>query len=617
MIADPATVLHVLVGLPLFLAILALGGGVLTAQAARHHLLKPVLAGLALRLVVMAGAHIASVLAGGHGFFFLDDSGYDAYARAISGAWAGGSIINPGAVEYAGSMSAGYPVLVSSVYLLVGPVVFAAKLVNVLLGGAVVLVTGLLAGRLLGERAKVATAWVAALLPTLVWWSGPMMKEALVALLLTGGLLLALSLPRRTALIGLLAIVVGLLSTRIQAAAVLVATVAVVGIAAASEARRRRVVLVVLAGGCLLLLGGLALNGGSAVKLVEGVLDNGARMISVYDAAHPGSLPYDIGASLLGPLPWVFSSTTYNWDLALYPGVWVLYALYPTIVVGAWRLRRRPWVLAYLALPIGAFVVVNSIFAGLAIRQRVTIEPLLVLLAVAGADSWRAVARRGAFAIALAAPVAALHVRSLPTGAAIAGAAIALWLLAARLPATRSELVQRSERAPPLDLDVRGRGAWAALRGLRPRLAPAPAPTDRAAIGRAVDRGRHARAVLAVAAARVLGAAGALRRAAPTAAIARRPAPDVVVARAGGAAASVAASSTGAAAVLRGAAPPGRRARAPDRLGRALAALRRAPPRARRARPPERVAAATAAARAVVSGAAGGDAPTGRSGDSA
>lgn len=451
MTVSATTLPQLLVGVPVFVALLALGLHAIWLRAARHDLLKPVLVGLALRLTITVAVHVASLLGGGGGFYYHDDARYDGVARTISGAWLDGHLIDPGAYDYAGSATFGYPLVVAVVYTLVGQEALAAKLVNVLLSTAVVLVTGLLARRLLGERAKTAAAWLVALAPTLVWWSAPLLKEPLVTLLFTWGLLAALSLPRFASLLSLGMAIVGLVLTRLQAAAVLAGTIAILGLVAASREHRRWAAQFVAAGGVLLGAAAIGLSGHGPGRLVEDLRANGASMLDVYGSS---SLSADVGRSLLGPFPWVFDATATTWNMALYPGVWLLYALCPTIAAGLWRLRARPFVLAYLLLPVVAFVVINSIFAGVAFRQRVTVEPLLLLLALAGADTWRAVARRGAVATGAVAPIALVHTGSAVAALAIAVGAAGLWRLARRLPATPNDYLAGLPAAPGLRLGI-------------------------------------------------------------------------------------------------------------------------------------------------------------------
>jgi hypothetical protein len=140
-----------------------------------------------------------------------------------------------------------------------------------------------------------------------------------------------------------------------------------------------------------------------------------------------------IPKSLVSPYPWVFTRATHTWDRALYPGMWIWYALLPTAVMGLWRLRDRVELLLF-ALPVGTLLTVNALTAGFTFRQRSTVEPFLLLLVVAGADSWQRIARRAAVGYLLVALLATAQSHSLLTGGGIALVALVLALTAQQLP---------------------------------------------------------------------------------------------------------------------------------------------------------------------------------------
>ncbi len=184
-----ATDLEPFVGTVAVLAVLAGAVWLMLRSAAAHHILLPVAVGLGLRLVVMLVAHFGSVWAGDHGFMYRDDRGYEAMARVIAEHWRAGEIVNPAREDIAGTYIYGYPAFLGLIFTIAGTKMLLAKAINVVFSAATVLVGALLGERLLGRQALQRTAWLLALMPTLVWWAAPLMKEAACAFLFVACLL--------------------------------------------------------------------------------------------------------------------------------------------------------------------------------------------------------------------------------------------------------------------------------------------------------------------------------------------------------------------------------------------------------------------------------------------
>jgi hypothetical protein len=479
------------VGIALFASLVAAALYALLRHAVRLHLLAPVIVALVVRLLVMVVAQLAS----GHGgAFYLDDAGYSREAALIARQWLEGHVINPSSYQYAGSLAFGYQTMVACIFLLTGKSMVAGKLINVLLGTATVLLVGLLSGRLFGTPTMRRAAWLMALIPTSVWWSAVLLKESLVAFLVIGAMLAFTYWPRRGAVVAFALAMGALAVTRSPALlAVTVTVLSALGVVAIQQRRTvdLRVTLTYLALACgALLVGFAALSAGHPETILRQI---GHTLGRLGLERHQGAagVAIAIPKSLVSPYPWVFTRATRTWDRALYPGMWVWYALLPTAMVGLWRLRRRTEVLLF-ALPVGALLTFNALTAGFAFRQRSTVEPFLLLLVVAGADSWRRVIRRAAIGYLLVALLATEQSRSPTTGGVITLVALALALVARRLPSTPTlqiplpsnllrDLVTRIRMPSPRRAAAAVAGAVAAAR--------AGAPEARAAPGRgAADR---------------------------------------------------------------------------------------------------------------------------------
>jgi 4-amino-4-deoxy-L-arabinose transferase-like glycosyltransferase len=131
------------------------------------------------------------------GFFWLEVTGpaaplrgdeidYDAIARSL----ASGRGFSLAAGEPTASRPPLYPVLLAGVYRIAGFRTEAGKALQILLGGAIVLLTYLLARRLFTESAALAAAVVAACNPSLIFISSYLLAENLYIVLLLSFLVL-------------------------------------------------------------------------------------------------------------------------------------------------------------------------------------------------------------------------------------------------------------------------------------------------------------------------------------------------------------------------------------------------------------------------------------------
>ncbi|MEA2419017.1 MAG: hypothetical protein QOE60_1223 [Thermoleophilaceae bacterium] len=405
-------------------------------RAVAHGIIVPVVVGLILRVVVMVIAHAGSVSLGDHGIFFLDDETYRHGAVVLSDLWRGGHTPDPSRYNVLGTYQYGYQLYLAAIFTLGTSSVLLGKLWNVLLGSATVYLVGRLGGQLLGERAKVRAAWIAALAPGMVWWSATLMKETFATWLLALGLLAVTALPRPKAVAVLAAVLVALTVARGPSALALIVGAGVALAVAGRQAEGRWLSRPLIAFATTLAVGFVAVvaivsrgNLHSFFMQYDQVVRN---MFEAYGGGDITRAPYNAVKSLVTPLPWVFDSNTYNWDRMLYPDVWLLFCALPLAGLGAWRLRRRPEAWAILAT-IAVALVLNSVTGGFTFRQRSMLEPLILLLALAGVRSWRMAARTAAAALGLVAVIAAVQSRSPLTAVLIASAAGAMLLLSRRL----------------------------------------------------------------------------------------------------------------------------------------------------------------------------------------
>jgi hypothetical protein len=473
------------VGIALFASLVAAALYALLRHAVRLHLFAPVIVALVVRLVVMVVAQLTS----GHGgAFYLDDAGYSREAALIAHQWLEGQVINPSSYQYAGSLAFGYQTMVACIFLLTGKSMVAGKLINVLLGTATVLFAGLLSGRLFGTSTMRRAAWLMALIPTSVWWSAVLLKEALVAFLVIGAMLAFTYWPRRGAVVAFALAMGALAVTRSPAMlAVTITVLSALGIVAIQQRRAIdfRAALVYLGLACGVLLVAFAAISAGHPEAVLRQIGHTLRRVGLEQHQGVSGVAIAIPKSLVSPYPWVFTRATQTWYRTLYPGMWVWYALLPTAMVGLWRLRRRAEVLLF-ALPVGALLTFSALTAGYTFRQRSTVEPFLLLLVVAGADSWRWVARRAAMGYLFVALLATAQSHSPATGGVIALVALTLELLARRLPSTSTLQVQLPSNllgALVARIHMPGPRSAAPVAATALATARAVAPRPRAALG--------------------------------------------------------------------------------------------------------------------------------------
>lgn len=424
-------------GFALFVAIVAACAWFLLRRARASGVLLPVAVGLGLRVALMVAIHLVSLSRDEGGIMFLDDRTYLQAGMRIASAWDAGTLANPGAYDYAGTYMFGYQALLAGAFALIDDIV-VGKIVNVLASAATVLLVARISVRIWSEKTARRAAWLAALAPGLVWWAAPLMKEAVSAFLVTAAVLAVLHIGARRAAVGLFVVMLGLALTRAAGGAA-VLFVGILAVVCVLIRRRGEVdvwqhlrvaaaVTVLAAAGLLLVSGG---DPSSYLNSYEDLID---RMIGKYRNSGIVTLPIEMAKAFVSPYPWTFDKATHNWDMGLYPGMWFWYALYPLITLAVWRHRQRPEVLLLVGV-IVVFLAINAFTAGFIFRQRSSIDPLVIVLAVGALSSWRALAVSAAGAWGVVAFFAALQSDFDPiTIAGVLTGAGAMFLLSKRLP---------------------------------------------------------------------------------------------------------------------------------------------------------------------------------------
>jgi hypothetical protein len=147
----------------------------------------PLIVGVAVRIYVVV---LVQVMHGN--FLFLDDQGYDQIGWSLARAWHAGTFPPPAEVQYAGTLSYLWYVLVAAVYFAVGPHWALVKLVTALLSSLSVPAAASVGISLDGRRLGVRAAWLAALYPSAVFWGSTGLKDGPLAALLLAVVAIAL-----------------------------------------------------------------------------------------------------------------------------------------------------------------------------------------------------------------------------------------------------------------------------------------------------------------------------------------------------------------------------------------------------------------------------------------
>jgi hypothetical protein len=146
----------------------------------RQVVLTLFLAAFAVRLLAAVVAHYSLLYFGKGGFLLLDDRAYDKIGWTLARVWMG---IFPGIRDTDQYLMVNYTYLVAGLYYFLGHALLAVKMMNVLFGSLLAVVTYALGRELFGPRVGLVAGILTAFFPSLVAWSAINLKDILVVLL--------------------------------------------------------------------------------------------------------------------------------------------------------------------------------------------------------------------------------------------------------------------------------------------------------------------------------------------------------------------------------------------------------------------------------------------------
>lgn len=415
----------------------------------------PLAVGTGCRLLAVA---YSQVLNGN--FLFLDDQGYDRIGWSLAQAWHMNTFPSPGSVEYAGSVSYLYYVVVAAVYFVFGHHWILIKVIGALLSALSVPTAAAVGDSLGGPPLARAAAWLAALYPNAIFWGATGLKDGPSATLLLAVAAIAFRPPamRRVVSAGVLIAAAFLFRPVLGISGLIMLLAPTIDWAhhrGREFPRRGRTHLPVLLVGLPVLL---VVSGFLVARYLPSLdasttSDAGSATGAASVTINYGLSPHGFVRNLLGPYPWSFTPNSDTVYRALYPGMAVWILMLPAVALGCWELLRRgPWAARGLVVSTLAFLYLyTTVFQDQGFfRQRYTVElPLLIV----GLYAFQRHPHRAAVGTAVGACVIApaalvqAHVLSLADLLLVTAALGSLWCAARVARAVTRRVTRWRERA--------------------------------------------------------------------------------------------------------------------------------------------------------------------------
>ncbi len=419
LVRGPNEIAIVICGLIIGCGILAVSHLALRAPE-RAPVLALTSAALLIRVTTLLLVHYGAASPGNpHGLLYPDSFGYDRTGWHLAEHWRHGT--SPRLEYQTTGLTLGYHFFVAAIYAVVGHVPLFPKMVNVLLGVAMVPLTFLLtrgvssseargmAGRgadrgsaLAGGGPALIAALLMAVWPPLVFWSVQLIKDTLIAFLLLVGVLGWMAFARRPRLLPLAVAVVPALPLAFLRAYLCVFWMIGVtaGLVLLAVGRRRPMLAVVsmlVAGGVAwwasgdylglrgrdlsFFIGKLSAIGTGPGSMFEGVVYRTPRDLVTF-------LPLGIARFFLSPLPWKLGALR---DSPEATGSILRYFMLPFAAVGLVHLIRREKAAVIPIVLCGALTIAlyALAFRGGIPRHLVQFYPYLFAWAAIGSSRFR------------------------------------------------------------------------------------------------------------------------------------------------------------------------------------------------------------------------------------
>lgn len=336
------------------------------------------------------------------GIFMLDDRGYDEQGGHLANII---PVLNH--IDLAnelGTKHVGYPLMVGLVYFIGGHSILSAKLLNAFFGALLAPIMYWLASELGGDDPGLPrrAAWLAALFPFDIAWSGFLLRDTILEVLFAFLLAATVAMVKRRSFVFLVLVALTVYvmdsfrfyAVFVWAGAIALAALAWVArrLAAHGRGKSWMYFLGVTAGLIFVIALSLPwlLQQSQPVRVlalqVAGLGDDATPLSFGLNIGFLGSLARAIFIYLLGPFPWVFWGIDDPVNYLLYPGMYAIFALFPFFIAGIWNMIRLLDPLRFFL--VGAFVlhalIEIYVFQG-APRQRMMTDSVFLLCA---ATAW-------------------------------------------------------------------------------------------------------------------------------------------------------------------------------------------------------------------------------------
>lgn len=337
------------------------------------------------------------------GLFFFDDRGYDQQAGLLAFSPTMSLSLMQSQLS---TFHIGYQLLISLLYKIGGHSVLSAEMLNALFGAATVPIAYCLTLEIVDDvRTARIVLWTSTLFLFDIAWSAFLLKDTALLFLVTAACLCAVRALRRhssvsLACFGLLTILICLFRFYAATALIIAFEVAVVAWIVERSARfasHRWPAFIVISG--VLAAAGWRLFSwlGSHTVMGDdvsiGQINHALRvagfnpLIFSPSAAFVGRVLTAAVVYFLAPFPWIFWGNVDRFNFIVYPGMYLVYILFPFFVAGVWQfVRQLDPAAIFVVMVILLHAAVEMYAYQGAERQRMMTDALFVICAAVG---WR------------------------------------------------------------------------------------------------------------------------------------------------------------------------------------------------------------------------------------
>ncbi len=354
----------------------------------RNFVLLWVLIGLLLRVItaILINTFVPSSI---DGFFFPDAQSYHQWGERIAALWHQGQFPDLFNEPWLKTFHTAYYRIIAGFYYIFGPVPGVAIAFNCIVSSLTIFSIFYLARTLFtSKEISHAATILASLHPSLWFWSSFLLKDTLHVMLFSWGLLMLVLLIHRYNYWLLACFLIFLYFTfRVRIYGALILALTCIAYLSFFSPKRKIIWITVV-------VGIIALLGARNIERVDMIYDRLAwSFLNLLPDAYETTLPHilllflsGIGRFFFAPFAWI-PVRDFDIHLYLYPGQWFLYLLiFPLSLVGFYycmRENRKDSFFLFFPIVLSVYLFL-LVYEGAVPRQRLFLEPLIILLAAFG-----------------------------------------------------------------------------------------------------------------------------------------------------------------------------------------------------------------------------------------